>query len=115
VKSRAKEKRVEARDVLVILDAENRVLLRRRTERLLHNLFEFPSAMDGLEPDTIVKIGEAEHVFTHIRWQMKGQLWRTRECPAPEGLVWVSKNEWHSFAVPSAFRFFVKRLEREWM
>jgi A/G-specific adenine glycosylase len=114
VRSKPKEKHTETRDVLIILDSRNRVLLRQRTERLLHRMYEFPSDAKELKPVSSIEIGEAEHIFTHIRWKMKGQLRRVRDCPPPEGCVWVSQKEWTDYAVPSAFRFFVKRLEAEW-
>ena len=112
VKGPPKEKRVERRNVLVILDDEGRVLLRRRTERLLHRLYEFPAASD-ITPLSVMPLGEAAHVFTHIRWEMRGELWRAANQPAPDGCVWVSKKEWDQYAVPSAFRVFTERLMQE--
>ena len=110
----SKPKRIVERDVLVVLDGQNRVLLRKRTERLLHNLFEFPAGLESITPVSCRALGEAEHVFTHIIWKMKGFLWRVDDMPAPEGLVWVTKEEWDTKAVPTAFRQYIRILQKEW-
>jgi A/G-specific adenine glycosylase len=115
VKTPKKPQRVENRPVCLLLDPEGRVLMRRRTEALLRGLWEFPAAPPaGVPLLSNEPCGRAEHVFTHIRWQMEGRLCRTPAVPAPEGHLWASPEDFADLALPSAFRAFVKILHTVW-
>ncbi|MBR5127930.1 MAG: A/G-specific adenine glycosylase [Roseburia sp.] len=86
VKTKAKERRVEKRTVLVIRDGE-RVAIRKRPKKgLLAGLYELPN-VEGhlsseealakvkqleLSPIRIQKLPEAKHIFSHVEWQMTG-------------------------------------------
>ncbi len=107
-----KEKRVEQRPVWLILDSQNRILMRKRTERLLHGLWEFPAAPpDGLTVTKSNPCGHTAHVFTHIRWEMTGTLARVADAPAPEDFVWISE-PLTSLAIPTAFQFYAELAEQ---
>ncbi|MDR1158568.1 MAG: A/G-specific adenine glycosylase [Oscillospiraceae bacterium] len=115
VKSPKKPQRVEKRSVYLLLDPEGRVLMRRRTEALLHGLWEFPSApVAGVPLLSDESCGRAEHVFTHIRWQMEGHLCRTPATSAPESHLWAAPEDFATLALPTAFRAFVKTLHAVW-
>ena len=119
VKSPKKTRREEDRTVL-ILSCEDKVLLNQRSGKgLLAGLWEFPnvsghldehealSAVEemGLRPRELRKMVERSHIFTHIRWNMRGYYievasadgernWFTREQVALQA------------ALPTAFRQF---------
>lgn len=108
VKTPKRPQRPEERPVYLLVDPEGRVLMRRRTETLLHGLWEFPAAV----PQEVIVLsdepcGRAEHVFTHIRWRMEGHLCRTAGGTAPEGYVWMTPGDFEALAVPKAFRAYV--------
>lgn len=86
VKTKAKERRIEKRTVLVIRDGE-RVAIRKRPKKgLLAGLYELPNVEGymtqeealqyvksfALSPIRIQKLPEAKHVFSHVEWQMQG-------------------------------------------
>lgn len=86
VKTKAKERRIEKRTVLVLRDGE-RVAIRKRPKKgLLAGLYELPN-VEGhlsqeeallhvkglrLSPIRIQKLPEAKHIFSHVEWQMQG-------------------------------------------
>lgn len=123
VKQPKKGQRVEHRALALVTDGRGAYLLRRRTERLLHNLWEFPGELlDG--PDAVpswriltdlgLRIDEegdgpqAEHVFTHIRWKMRGYWLQSAVAPLPEGFAWVRGEDMKDFAIPTAMRAFLQ-------
>ena len=105
---------------MLILRCGDKVALRRRPDKgLLAGLWELPG-WDGFLPETEVQkqvtamglhvtarqsAGEGVHVFSHVRWQMKGILCEVEK----EGgdFLWTDqkglKEQW---ALPSAFRCF---------
>ena len=120
VRARPKERRVEERTVL-LLRCGDRFALRRRPETgLLAGLWEFPNlegepSREEIERALGVKIlrsapcGQARHLFTHVEWRMKGLL---LDCErAGEGFSWLTREEIETrCSVPSAFRFYRKKL-----
>ena len=119
VKSPKKERREEDLTVF-ILSCEGKVLLRQRPEKgLLAGLWEFPNLIGhlneqealaaveemGLRPRELLRMVERSHIFTHIRWNMRGFY---VEVTAAEG-----KGSWftpaqieYEAALPTAFRQF---------
>lgn len=86
VKTKAKERRIEKKTVLVIRDGD-RVAIRKRPKKgLLAGLYELPNveghltqeeALEcvkkmSLSPLRIQKLPEAKHIFSHVEWQMQG-------------------------------------------
>ena len=119
VKSPKKEKRVEEKTVF-ILSCDGRYALRKRPGTgLLAGLWEFPNVPGKLEtgdalrqaenfdlrPREIYRQVERKHIFTHIRWEMRGVY---LEVAKPEGeFTWLTAQEIEKeAALPTAFRQF---------
>jgi len=103
------KKQIE-REVYIIIDYDNRVLLRKRTERLLHNLWEFPATSFDFPLDNAVSLGAARHTFTHLVWCMTGWLLRVPNAEPPEGCAWVRAEDVGEYAIPSAFAEYMRRV-----
>ena len=119
VKSPKKDKRQEDRTVF-ILHCDGRYALEKRPNKgLLAGLWQFPNISGtlepkdalvqaeswGLRPRNILKQLERSHIFTHIRWDMRG-LYLEVEAPAGE-LTWLTAEEVaNDAALPTAFRQF---------
>ena len=101
-----KPRRVEERNVLLLLRG-GRIALRKRPDRgLLAGLWEFP---DGAVPPNAEPCGEAVHIFTHVEWHMKGYI----VPDAPDGdYQWFTQEERLDLAIPSAFRYSVGVAEK---
>ena len=101
-----KERRKEKRTILVI-QSENRILLRKRPPKgLLAGMWEFPneegwltadealrkalsySSSCGLEPLRITVLPESRHIFTHREWLMHGFLITAGSFPEPLAADW---------------------------
>ena len=119
VKSPKKEKRQEDKTVF-ILSCDGRFALRKRPNRgLLAGLWEFPNVSGhltteqaleearkmGLMPRDLRKELLRNHIFTHIRWNMKGIY---LEISEPAGSFhWLTAQEVNTqAALPTAFRQF---------
>ena len=119
VKSPKKEKRVEEKTVF-ILTCDGRIALRKRPDTgLLAGLWEFPNVPGkletqealaqveefGLRPREIYRQVERKHIFTHIRWEMRGIYMKVAE---PVGdFCWRTAEEiFEEAALPTAFRQF---------
>ena len=119
VKSPKKEKRVEEKTVF-IFSCDGRYALRKRPEEgLLAGLWEFPNVPGkletegalaqaesfGLRPREICRQAERKHIFTHIRWEMRGVYLEVAE-PCGE-FAWLTAQEIEKeAALPTAFRQF---------
>ena len=119
VKSPKKEKKVEEKTVF-IFSCDGRYALRKRPDTgLLAGLWEFPNVpgkLDtadalaqaeafGLRPREITRQVERKHIFTHIRWEMRGIYIEVSE---PGGdFHWRTGREIRQdAALPTAFRQF---------
>ena len=103
--------------VVVLRDAAGRFAVRRRPETgLLAGLYEFPN-LEGHPDETALKTafhavrirksGKANHIFTHVEWDMALYLALTDD--PPDGFEWVSRDSLRSeTAIPSAFRAALK-------
>ena len=119
VKSPKKEKRVEKKTVFV-LSCDGRFALEKRGGKgLLAGLWQFPNVpghlgMDdalntvrswGMEPKDILRQVERNHIFTHIRWEMRANFLEVREID--DRFVWMTGDEIEkNAALPTAFRQF---------
>lgn len=105
-------------DVCLIFSG-GRVLMRQRTEAMLHGLWvypmlegrhtlrQLPAAVKRLTRLTVTgaeAAGEARHVFTHQVWSMRLYILHTEAAEAPEGWRFVTLQEMDALAVPSAVR-----------
>ena len=102
-----KQRRVEERNVLLLLCGDKVALRRRPATGLLARLWEYP---DGPAPAGAEPCGEAIHIFTHVEWHMQGYLCRcAEELP---GYVWVTAEERAALAIPTAFRVYSDILDK---
>lgn len=105
-------------DVCLIFSG-GRVLMRQRTETLLHGLWVYPmiegththsqllpavKRLTKLSVEQITDAGEARHVFTHQVWNMRLYLMQTEATEAPTGWRFVTIEEMDALAIPSAVR-----------
>ena len=120
VKQPPKPPREEPR-ILALIHTKDRVLMRKRTEKLLHNLWEFPGFSDeqslwaqlqqwNFEVCAHAVGQKAQHVFSHIVWQMQGVECYVLAAPAPAGYRWVTRAELESLATPTALKVYVKQM-----
>ncbi len=116
-----REKRVEARTVL-LLECDGRFAVERRGPTgLLAGLWQLPNlsgarsadeAMDeaaalGTQPAQLCRELHRTHIFTHIRWDMV--CYRIRCRFAPPRFVWATPGELReTYALPTAFRIFLE-------
>ena len=125
---KAKPQKVIPWAVLLIRSGD-RVLMRRRTERLLQGLWFFPmfegdSPAEELLPVVSKKLhlslsplrdaGSARHVFTHQVWQM--HLYETdaeASASAPAGYEFIPLNKMKDLTLPAAMNAAVKVLTRQ--
>ena len=119
VKRPRQQKRVEEYTVF-ILCCDGKYALEKRPETgLLAGLWQFPnlpgtletvqalSALEtkGLRPKNILRQSERKHIFTHIRWEMRG-FWVDVAEPTGE-YRWLTPEEIDGHAaLPTAFRQF---------
>ena len=97
VKPPKKPRRIERRQVWVVLSPAGVLLHRRPSRGLLAGLWELPGAPEGepfplgwSAPTDVQDIGAARHIFSHVEWQMAGALCRLPDCPElPEGWRWA--------------------------
>ena len=119
VKLPKKGKRVEDRTVFV-LSCDGRFALEKRPDSgLLAGLWQFPNVAGklehsdalkqtenwGLRPRDIRKIIERKHIFTHIRWVMRGIYLEVAESAGD--FMWLTPEQINQeAALPTAFRQF---------
>lgn len=124
VKSPKPEKKVQDMTVL-ILSCQGRYALEKRPDTgLLAGLWQFPNLPGQLEtqqvlsdlsdrgfaPVQIYRQVDRSHIFTHIRWQMRGIYLEVREAAAD--YTWLTKDKINSeIALPTAFRQFWEEIE----
>lgn len=97
-----------------------RVLMRQRTEALLHGLWVFPMAEGTFTARTLPQAvhrltyltvrqvqdaGHARHVFTHRVWQMHlFTMSADEQADAPAGYAFIPAEEMSALAIPSAMK-----------
>ena len=113
---------------LCLIFAGDRVLMRQRTEAMLHGLWVFPmvegnptqrqlpAAVKKLTRLTVKDVdfaGEARHVFTHQIWQMKLYTMTVPEtAEAPSGYAFIPVAELDQLAIPTAVKAAVSAVRR---
>ena len=125
VKTKAKERKIEKRPVLVFHDSDTLAIQKRPDKGLLAGLYELPnlegwlsqqevieySKSIGLSPIRIKKLPVAKHIFSHVEWHMEGVRISLKTPIQSENYVWVLKKELeNTYALPSAFEIFRKIL-----
>ena len=124
VKLPKKSKRVEEKTVFILSCDGRYALGKRPDEGLLAGLWEFPNVEKklgtgdalkaaeamGLRPRDILKTVERKHIFTHIRWEMRGIYMEVAEAAGE--FTWLTAEEIRaSAALPTAFRQFWEETE----
>lgn len=124
VKSGKKPRKNEKWTVF-ILSCQGKYALQKRPARgLLAGLWQFPSVVGhleltqalealeamGIQPREVSRQVERNHIFTHIRWDMRGYYLEVAE---PGGdFVWMTVDEiQQSAALPTAFRQFWEEID----
>lgn len=126
VKSPKKEKKTEEKTVF-ILSCDGKYALEKRADKgLLAGLWQFPNVPGkletaeflseveemGLQPKEILRQVERSHIFTHIRWEMRGIYLEVKE--PPRKFTWMTAEEIdQNAALPTAFRQFWEELHEE--
>lgn len=119
VKSPKRPRRTEQRTVF-IFSCSGKIALEKRPESgLLAGLWQFPNLTGsltleealhaaekmGLHPKEIYRQSEKTHIFTHIRWEMRGYYLEVSN--QTEALTWLTPEEIRrDAALPTAFRQF---------
>ena len=109
VKPPKKPRRIENRRVLLLLCGDMCAVQRRADTGLLASMWELPNDLLPDAPETGEPCGEAVHIFSHVEWHMRGYIVRCRE-KLPD-YVWVTRAEREALAMPTAFRYYRKKLE----
>ena len=104
-----KPRRIENRRVLLLLCGDTCAVRRRAAAGLLASMWELPNDLVPDAPEGGEPCGEAVHVFSHVEWHMRGYIVRCRE--KLPGYVWVTRAEREALAMPTAFRYYRKKLE----
>ncbi len=130
VKQPPKERKIEKRTVFVIRDGDLTAVRKRPDKGLLAGLYELPNESGwytkkqteeyirslGLLPLQITPLPEAEHIFSHIEWKMRGCLVRVaaRERTDTGSLQFIHRGQRaEGFAIPSAFQAYEKYIKEE--
>jgi A/G-specific adenine glycosylase len=123
---KAKEKKREDWTVLLLETKDEIALLKRPEEGLLASLYQFPMIEgkrseseieaflegQGITPLSLERIGEKEHVFSHLVWDLRGYRIRLAAKPAQSPYLWVPKKALkEAYPFPSAFSFFKKQID----
>ncbi len=125
VKKKAKERRLEDRTVLIILDGEHLAIRRRPARGLLAGMFEFPNYDGhlsreevlellkgyGLMPLQIRELENARHIFSHVEWKMCGYAVRIAalEENRKQDLIFVDVDSaQEKYPMPAAFAVYAR-------
>ncbi|MEE1078334.1 MAG: A/G-specific adenine glycosylase [Agathobacter sp.] len=130
VKSKAKERRIENRTVLVIRDGEKVAIHKRPKKGLLAGLYEIPNIDGhlnteevlhfvkelGYHPIRIQNLDPAKHIFSHIEWNMIGyvifvegkEFLENDEDKMVDYLFVEADDAKERYAIPSAFAKYAK-------
>ncbi len=117
VKQRVHAPKAERRGVAIVRQG-GRVLVQRRTERMLGGLWQFPNALNAEEPEALrqalhrqgvdaVWVGEresAKHVFTHRVWEMRLHRFAAQEAAELPESLWVDVAGLEALPLPTAMR-----------
>lgn len=120
VKPPKKPRKIEQKTVFVLEYQGKYALHQRKNKGLLAGLWELPNldesySMDkledalnlwGLQADSIARLGEAKHIFSHIEWHMLGYYLKLKNVNAVpfNDLTWVTEEEVFSiYPLPTAF------------
>ena len=119
VKLPKKAKKQEDRTVFLLHCGENWAIEKRPNKGLLAGLWQFPNVAGhltaeeavrwaeekGLHPRHVERSMDRHHIFTHIRWDLRGWFLEVEEMAG--GFTWLTLDEIdEQAALPTAFRQF---------
>ena len=120
-----KAQRKEEKRTVFILSCQGRYALEKRPDRgLLAGLYQFPNREGWLEPEEAPAAVEAlglrpsellrqvdrQHIFTHIRWDMRGIYMEVKDCGG--AFLWQTRDQIdEQAALPTAFRQFWEEIK----
>lgn len=132
-KKAAKKGRKTEKKTMLLIQDENKVVLKKRPAKgLLSGMYEFPALEGyqsseqvlsylkemGLKTVRIMELNEAKHIFSHIEWHMKGFLIKVDELEPKgeqlkkEGWLFVDTVEaGEQYPIPSALTAYAKHLD----
>ncbi len=127
-KKMKKERRVEARTVLVLREGDRVALRKRPPKGLLAGLYELPNlegtlsgeevlrrlAEWGLSPLRILPLPEVKHIFSHVEWHMTGYAVSLEETEDMDqnGLLFIEAKETEEkYPVPAAFAAYARYMD----
>ena len=124
VKLPKKARRQENRTVFILRCGDAYALEKRLGKGLLAGLWQFPNTLgtltleeafeyisrQGVKPLEPERMVERNHIFTHIRWDMRGYYIKVAECAGP--YTWMTGEQIRNeAALPTAFRQFWEELD----
>ncbi len=117
----------EIRYDVLLITCDDSVLMRKRTEQLLHGLWVFPMAetssdipaapeipreLSGITVSDPELLGSTRHVFTHQIWQMQVfSLKAVSSDTTPTGYSWISRDQIPTVPIPTAMKIPLRLLE----
>ena len=119
VKQPKREKRLENRTVFLLRCGDRYAIEKRPNRGLLAGLWQFPNVEGHLSEEEVLRWAESQalaprelerqinrhHIFTHIRWEMRGWYLAVDHCG--DQFVWKTLKEIdEQAALPTAFRQF---------
>ena len=131
-RKKLKQRRIEEKTVLLLLDGDRVWLRKRPAKGLLAGLYELPNApgrltqeeavsaarTHGFQPLRTEKLQEAKHIFTHLEWHMTGWLMYGYADPSfrdePYFSVRAGREDLeNAYALPSAFSAYLRVLKEK--
>ncbi len=126
IKSKKAPPRHLEKTVLIIRNEAGQVLLKKRTEKLLGGLWEYyivERKMDskkakqfvkalGYIVESVVPIGPAQHVFTHLVWHMEGYYCKVKGNDLPPDYVFLDLEVLDEIPMPTALSVYTNYLSR---
>lgn len=126
VKTKAKERRIEKKTILVFRDEDKIAIGKRDKKGLLAGLYELPNLPGhlgrkelekyckeiGLMPLRIKKLSAAKHIFSHVEWQMIGYDIRVDELEKTnkEEFLFIHPEEIQkTYPIPAAFEMYMPK------
>lgn len=121
------KRKKEEKTILVLITENQKIAIQKRDQKgLLSGMYELPNISGkletkeiqnmleqwGLNIESIQKLKDYKHVFTHIDWYMEGYLIQVTN--SNEQYLWLSRKEIEEkYALPTAFQVFLKQIDEE--
>ncbi len=126
VKQKKKPRAIQDFTVLLLFHGGKFALQKRPSSGLLASLWQYPTLFGhqdetsllstladwGMAPLSLRPLPDAQHIFTHLEWHMKGYFAEVSD--APSTFVWETpQNILADYAIPSAFKVYVRAMKDE--